>query len=244
MVNDSCGDLRIGTSGYEYDHWRGVFYPQDLPRIQWFERYAGQFNTVEINNTFYGLPDPETFDDWRRRAPRGFVYALKFSRYGSHLKKLKDPAGTIGAFLDRAQRLGETLGPILLQLPPHWGADPVRLRAFLEAAPGDQRWAVEFRDPSWLCEDVFQVLREYRAALCIHDMIPNHPRVITADWIYLRFHGDHYAGNYPWRTLAGAARRIKRHLREGRDVYAYFNNDAHGYAVGNARDLRRYASGG
>jgi uncharacterized protein YecE (DUF72 family) len=242
MRNDR-GELRIGTSGWQYDHWNERFYPPDLRKSEWFGFYAEHFDTVEVNNTFYHLPDAATFDQWKEAAPGGFRYAVKFSRYGSHLKKLKDPADGIGKFLDRAERMGALLGPILVQLPPHWGADVERLDAFLKSAPRRHRWAVEFRDESWLCDEVFDVLRNRGAALCIHDMIADHPRKITADWAYLRFHGKHYGGSYSHQALTAEAKRIKALLADGRDVYAYFNNDQHGYAVKNAIDLRRYATG-
>jgi uncharacterized protein YecE (DUF72 family) len=234
------GQVRIGTSGYQYDHWRGVFYPPALPKARWFDHYGRTFDTVEINNTFYGLPRPETFEAWRAQAPEGFCYALKFSRYGSHLKHLKDPERALGAFLPRADVLGAHLGPILVQLPPRWSLDADRLEGFLRAAPSRYRWVVEFRDPSWLCPTVFEILRAHRAALCVHDMIEGHPRKPTTDWIYLRFHGDHYQGSYSPQFLTARAREIRSHVREGRDVYAYFNNDAEGHAVRNALDLRRY----
>jgi uncharacterized protein YecE (DUF72 family) len=234
------GALRIGTSGYHYDHWRGVFYPEDLPKDEWFAYYARQFDTVEINNTFYRLPEAATFDAWRRQAPKGFCYALKFSRYGSHIVRLKKPRDTIGRFLERADRLGDFLGPMLVQLPPNWKADPERLDAFLNAASKDHRWAVEFRDPRWLCEEVFTILASHNAALCIHDMIDDHPRRITADWVYLRFHGDHYSGCYTSQALKVQAKWIKQQLGDGKDIFAYFNNDAEGYAVRNAAELKRY----
>ena len=241
MTSDHA-EFRVGTSGWQYDHWKGVFYDEDLPKDRWFGRLAKRFDTVEINNTFYHLPDTDTFDAWRKQAPPGFRYVLKFSRYGTHLKKLKDPAGSIGMFLDRAERLKSFLGPILVQLPPHWGADVERLSAFLDAAPRRRRWAVEFRDPSWLRDNVYDCLHAHNAALCVHDMIDGHPRKVTADWVYLRFHGPGgtYRGNYPHQALAASAERIAAHLADGRDVYAYFNNDAHGHAVNNALDLRRY----
>lgn len=239
----SQGTLRIGTSGYEYPHWSGVFYPPDLRRNAWFGHYAERFDTVEINNTFYGLPKAETFDAWRRRAPAGFCYVLKFSRYGTHVKRLKDPAGPVGNFLERARRLGPLLGPILVQLPPRWRVNVERLAGFLEAAPADLRWAVEFRDPTWLCEAVYDVLRAHNAALCLHDMIPKHPRVVTADWVYLRFHGGEPEGSYSRQALTAAARRVRAHLADGLDVHAYFNNDVGGHAVSNAADLRRYVLG-
>jgi len=238
------GELRVGTSGWQYDHWREVFYPPELKRSGWFGHYADHFDTVEINNTFYHLPKGETFDAWREQAPAGFRYVLKFSRYGSHIKKLKDPAGSVGLFLERAERLGRLLGPILVQLPPGWRVNVERLGAFLDAAPGRRRWALEFRDGSWLCEEVFDVLRRHGAALCVHDMLDDHPREVTADWVYLRFHGPGPWGEYPHQVLSAWARRIREHLADGRDVWAFFNNDAHGHAVKNARQLRRYASDG
>jgi uncharacterized protein YecE (DUF72 family) len=233
------GKFRVGTSGYQYDHWVGVLYDKDTPKKDWFSRYAEVFDTVEINSTFYSLPHPKTFDTWRERAPKGFLYVLKFSRYGSHLKRLKSPEDTIGKFLGRASRLGTLLGPILVQLPPNWNADPERLESFLEAAPEDRRWAVEFRDKDWLKPQIFDILRNHDAALCIHDMIDDHPDEITTDWVYLRFHGENYDGSYSHRFLTARAEEIGDWLDRGLDVFAFFNNDAHGYAVENARDLKR-----
>lgn len=230
----------IGTSGYQYDHWRGVLYPEGVPKRGWFEEYAQHFDTVEINNTFYRLPEAETFKTWYDEAPEGFCYALKYSRYGSHLKRLKDPAGPLETFTSRARELKEHLGPILVQLPGNWQINMDRLQAFLEAAPREYRWALEFRDSSWLCDPVYDLLREHNAALVLHDMLPDHPREITADWVYLRFHGDHYQGSYSSQFLTAEAERIAAELREGRDVYAYFNNDQAGYAAMNAQDLERY----
>jgi uncharacterized protein YecE (DUF72 family) len=154
--------------------------------------------------------------------------------------RLKNPRATIGNFLKMAQRLEEFLGPILVQLPPRWHVDVKRLHSFLAAAPGALRWAVEFRDPSWLCDDVYAILERHHAALCIHDMIKNHPRVLTADWTYLRYHGDHYSGSYSHQKLSAEAEWIRRQLATGKDVFAYFNNDAQGYAIRNATDLKRY----
>lgn len=236
--------IRVGTSGYQYDHWVGPLYPPGLPKSRWFERYAEQFDTVEINNTFYGLPKAESFASWRKRAPEGFCYALKFSRYGSHIKRLTMPEQTIGTFLDRAAPLGATLGPILVQLPPRWPADPQRLEDFLAAAPRRFRWAVEFRDPSWLCEEVYAVLRRHKTALCIHDHseMGQHPRIVTSGWVYLRFHGGSN-GSYSGRELAAWAEQAKQYLADGLDVYAYFNNDVKGWAVANALELRRLVWG-
>ena len=232
--------VRVGTSGYQYDDWRGRFYPRDLPKRRWFEYYAQHFDTVEINNTFYHLPAASTFDAWHDVAPRGFLYALKFSRYATHLKRLKDPREPLERFVDRAQHLGPFLGPILVQLPPGFHVNAERLAGFLDVAPGDRCWAVEFRHDSWLCDEVYAILEQHRAALCVHDMLREHPRRVTAAWTYLRFHGDHDGGSYSPQFLSALARRIRGTLAQGIDVYAYFNNDVQGYAVCNALDLKRY----
>ena len=233
-------ELRIGTSGYQYDHWKGVFYPKELPKKSWFGHYASHFDTVEINNTFYRLPEAKAFDTWRRQAPKGFCYALKLSRYGTHLKRLKDPKRWIRNFTDRAKKLRETLGPILVQLPPHWDVNVERLEIFLETAPRKYRWAVEFRDPRWLRAEIYAILKSHNAALCIHDMIEKHPREVTANWVYQRFHGIRYGGNYTQQVLREQARQIKAYLDQGLDVFAYFNNDRDGYALQNAAELKNH----
>lgn len=234
------GKLRIGTSGYQYDHWRARFYPRDLPKRRWFEHYARHFDTVEINSTFYHLPSAETFDHWRARAPVGFRYALKFSRYGSHVKRLEDPQESIGRFVALAERLRSRLGPVLVQLPPNFRRDVERLDRFLEAAPRRIRWAVEFRHPSWLCEEVFALLDARGAMLCVHDMLPEHPLRVTGGGVYLRFHGQRYGGSYSPQHLSAHARRIRRWRAAGLGVWVYFNNDERGYAVDNALALKRY----
>jgi uncharacterized protein YecE (DUF72 family) len=242
------GEMRIGTSGYQYDHWRDLFYPPEEPRRRWFEFYAERFDTVEINNSFYRLPAAHTFASWASRAPRGFIYAVKYSRFGSHMKRLKDPESHIGLFLERAAALNGTLGPILVQLPPKWKADVPRLADFLAAARAAgkrQRWAIEVRATRWLIDDVYDALHEHDAALVVHDMIRGHPREITAEWMYLRYHGraGTKEGNYTPAMLGRESRRIRADLRAGRDVYAYFNNDQHAFAVFNALDLRRLIEG-
>jgi len=198
------------------------------------------FDSVEINNTFYRLPSEQSFDAWRERAPEGFCFALKFSRTASHWKHLKDPEASIVRFLVRARRLGDRLGPILVQLPPRWSPDLPRLEAFLRLIPHPLRFALEFRDPRWLCEPVFALLRSHRAALCVHDAVAGHPREVTASWVYLRFHGPPGTGSYSRQFLVAEAGRIRSLLQRGLDVYAYFNNDRAGHAVRNALDLRRY----
>lgn len=238
-MNDHPGALRVGTSGFSYNHWRGVFYPPEVPQRAWLEFYAERFDTVELNNPFYRLPSEATFRAWHDRAPRGFCYAVKMSRYLTHVRKLNDPAEPIERFLQHAAPLAETLGPILIQLPPGLHADPPRLDAALALCPRQHRWAVEFRHPSWLVEPVYEVLRRHGAALCIHDHIPDHPHVLTAGFTYLRFHGAGQPdGNYTDDALDRAAERIRTDRAAGVDVYAYFNNDWHGYAIGNAQGLR------
>jgi len=238
----AIGAARIGTSGFQYDHWRGVLYPRNMPKKDWFTHYARSFDTVEINNTFYRLPQEHTFTVWKEKAPPGFCYALKYSRYGTHVKRLREPEKVIDNFLARAERLEELLGPILVQLPPKWHADAERLDNFLQQTPAVHRWAIEFRDPSWLNREIFDLLRQYGAALCIHDMIPDHPFVITTDWVYFRFHGTNYGEGYPIEKLEAIADRMAKCRRDNLDVYGYFNNDVGGHAVRNALDLKRLLS--
>jgi uncharacterized protein YecE (DUF72 family) len=230
--------IYIGTSGYQYKHWRGDFYPEKLPVSKWFGHYIKYFDTVEINNTFYKMADADTFSEWRKAAPKDFCYSIKYSRFGTHRKKLKDPEGHVNYFIDRASHLEEKLGPILVQLPPNWKQNLQRLDEFLKVVPSHLRWAVEIRDPDWFSKELYELLEKYKAALVIHDMIPEHPKVLTADWTYLRFHGQNYAGSYSNKELDTIAEDIKSYSAEGKDVYVYFNNDLGGHAVRNALNLK------
>ncbi len=225
-----------------YKDWRGIVYPERLPQRRWFEHYATLFDTVEINNTFYRLPPATTTEGWAAQAPAGFTYALKLGQFGSHRMKLRDAATWLPNHLDRVERLGASLGPNLVQLPPRWRRNPERLDEFLTVAPSGIRWAVEVREPSWLHEDVYDVLRRHGAALCIHDLLADHPWELTADWTYVRFHGpdalrQKYLGLYGAAGLELPARRLEAWRDAGHDVYAYFNNDWHGHAVTDARWL-------
>jgi uncharacterized protein YecE (DUF72 family) len=150
--------VHVGTSGWNYDHWRGRFYPHDMPDNKWFEHYAGVFRTVEINNTFYHLPELKTFNAWNKQAPHGFVYAVKASRFITHMKKLKDPKKPLARFLQRARRLGSHLGPVLYQLPPHWKPDVERLTRFCEQLPDDLTHVIEFRKRAWLQQETYAAL--------------------------------------------------------------------------------------
>jgi uncharacterized protein YecE (DUF72 family) len=242
------GNVRVGCSGWVYKDWRGVVYPSSLRQRDWFGYYATQFDTVEINNTFYRLPTPEAVDGWAAQAPSGFLYAVKLGAFGSHRMKLRDAARWLPNHLDRVRRLGPALGPNLVQLPPRWKRNVERLDEFLTAAPSDIRWAVEVREPSWLHDDVFAVLERHGAALCIHDLLPHHPWVRTTSWTFVRFHGpnalnDPYHGRYGGRRLWRPARRLGEWLSEGADVFAYFNNDFDGHAVVDAQWLRHALDG-
>ncbi|HVW31882.1 MAG TPA: DUF72 domain-containing protein, partial [Acidimicrobiia bacterium] len=219
---------RVGCSGWVYRDWRGPVYPPDLPQKYWFGVYAGRFSTVELNSTFYRLPTADTVARWAKQAPEGFVYSVKVGQFGTHRKRLKDPAGWLGRHVERIEGLGPHLGPNLAQLPPRFRRDPARLDEFLAAAPPAWRWAVEFRDPSWLHDEVFAVLERHGAALCIHDLLPGHPWLRTTDWTYVRFHGPDaarraYHGRYTGRRLWRVADRLGAWLDEGCDAYAYFN---------------------
>lgn len=231
--------IRIGTSGWNYAHWQQAFYPEGLTQKDWFSFYAGQFDTVEINNTFYHQPRDATFDAWRDHAPRGFLYAVKANRYLTHLKRLKDPQEPLERFLAGARRLREHLGPILYQLPPNWNPNFERLEAFANVLPEDLTHVVEFRNRDWLCEETYSILDRHNVGLCVHDMLHRHPRRVSGRAVYLRFHGSgtRYGGRYRKRSLTAWAQWI-RDVAEERDVFAYFNNDENAYAVGDARRLR------
>ncbi len=235
------GTLLIGTSGWVYEHWRGVFYPEGLPPSEWLRFYMEHFDTVEINNTFYRLPSVDTFKSWHRCAKRGFVYALKVSRYITHMRKLLEPERPLSLFMGRARLLGRNLGPLLFQLPPRWRCNPQRLREFTEKLPGGIRAVFEFREKSWFSKEVYQILEKRDMGLCLYHM-PGFttPVVVTAGFVYMRFHGSGilYGGRYEKGFLKGWASTIKGFLEEGLDVHVYFNNDALGNAVINALELK------
>jgi uncharacterized protein YecE (DUF72 family) len=232
--------VRVGCSGWQYRHWRGVFYPDALPASRWLEFYAREFDTVEVNNTFYRLPEAATFARWRTRVPAGFAMAVKASRYLTHLKRLKDPAEPLQRLFERAARLGPALGPVLYQLPPRWPRDVARLTTFLDALP-DHPQAVEFRDPDWYADDVLTSLRAHGVALCVHDMAGSaSPRPGQGPFVYLRLHGPErrYDGRYPDARLREWAAWLSARARSGVTCYVYFNNDGGGHAPRDAARLR------
>ncbi len=232
------GRVFVGTSGFVYAHWKGIFYPPDLPPRLWLPRYFSEFSTVELNNTFYRLPRPEAVDRWREQTPPGFVFAAKGSRFMTHMKRLLDPEAGLARYFEPVGRLGDKLAVVLWQLPPRWHANPERLDAFLSALPRRYRYAVEFRDESWYCDAVCDVLDRHGAAFCEHDIVARPPPRLTGSFRYVRFHGHtgRYSGRYGAAALAPRARDYAHHARRG-DVYVYFNNDVGGHAIADARDL-------
>lgn len=236
----SSGELHIGTSGWNYDHWLGTFYPEELRSSQLFEYYRSRFSTVEINNTFYQLPQDSTFLNWKEQAPEGFIYTVKASRYITHMKKLKDPRESLERFLQAVSRLGEALGPVLFQLPPNWHFNADRLRSFLDMLPDEHRYAFELRDPSWINDEAFEILRTRNVAFCIYEFAGRlSPEKVTADFVYVRLHGpgDAYQGDYSGETLRKWAEKIEQWLSQDLDVFCYFDNDQLGYAPKNALEL-------
>src|SRR5690242_19617840 len=193
-------DIRIGTSGFHYKHWCGPFYPEKFPASKMLGRYLEHFDTVELNNSFYRLPTEDAFRCWRESTPDDFIFAVKASRFITHNKKLKDPENALENLLPRAQVLGPKLGPILFQLPPKWGVNVERLETLLSLLPKKHRYTFEFRELSWLRDDVNVALRKHNAALCIYELAGYHTDfTITADWTYVRLHGPaagKYQGNY------------------------------------------------
>lgn len=229
------GRALVGCSGWDYPEWRGDLYPEDLPRRRWFAWYAERFPTVELNSTAYRLPSEETVARWAEGAPDGFTYAVKVSQYGTHRRRLREPSSWKPTHVERIAGLGAHLGPQLLQLPPRWRRDVPRLDEALAAPPRTGRWAVEVRDPAWLHDDVFACLARHDVALCVHDLLPDHPWIRTTSWAYVRFHGPDavhhaYAGRYGPRRLGRAVDVLGAWRDEGSDVHAYFNNDMGGHA--------------
>jgi len=233
----------VGTSGWQYRDWRGVFYPRNVPQRLWLEYYAGKFGTVENNGAFYRLPARGTFELWRDRTPEGFTMAVKASRYLTHIKRLRDPAEPVRRMLDAFGGLGAKLGPVLLQLPPNLPADPALLDDCLARFPADMRVAVEPRHPSWWNDRVRAVLTAHQAALCWADRRnePVTPLWRTTGWGYLRFHegtADPWPA-YGEKSLTAWADRIAATWPASEPVYAYFNNDQNGAAVADAAILIR-----
>ena len=233
--------IRIGCSGWNYKHWRELFYPKGLPAHRWFAFYAQHFDTVEINNSFYRLPAPETFDKWREQAPPGFCYAVKANRFLTQAKKLKDCEEPLARMMPPFRHLGDTLGPVLYQLPPQFKLNLERLESFLELVPKDVTNVFEFRDKSWYNPETLDLLERFGASFCAHDM----PGSASERWAvgsaaYVRFHGTSgkYWGRYSDEALLSWTDWIVEQARGGREVWCYFNNDIDAHAIGDAHTLK------
>ena len=233
----------IGTSGWHYDHWRYRFYPEKSTKADWLEFYASHFSTVELNNSFYRLPSENAFANWYKSSPADFIFAVKVSRFITHIKRLKNGEEPLDTFITRADGLGEKLGPFLYQLPPNMHRDDDRLESFLSILPRGVKHVFEFRHQSWLEKKVFEILHKYNAGFCIFDM-PSIacPVVATADFAYVRFHGSTglYSSCYSDEELADWAKRLADLAADLKALYIYFNNDAEAFAVKNALTLRTY----
>ncbi|GAA4758800.1 DUF72 domain-containing protein [Sphingomonas daechungensis] len=240
-VSNSPRAIRIGCSGWNYKHWRGAFYPDGLPMRRWFEFYAAHFDTVEINNSFYRLPPPATFDKWREQAPEGFCYAVKANRFITQAKKLLDPEEPLERMMTSVRHLGDRTGPILYQLPPSLKRNLERLERFLQALPSDAINVFEFRDPSWYVPLTYELLDRHGASICAHDMRGSATeRIAVGPVAYVRFHGGvgKYWGRYADEQLHHWAEWMLDQASNGRTVWAYFNNDIHAHAIADARTLK------
>ena len=233
--------IRIGCSGWNYRHWRERFYPKGLPQRRWFDFYAEQFDTVEINNSFYRLPKAETFETWRAQAPPGFCYAVKANRFLTQAKKLKDCAEPLARMMTPFRALGDRLGPILYQLPPRFRINLGRLEDFLELAPKDVTNVFEFRDSSWYVEETFALLDRHGASFCVHDMGGSATeRRATGRAAYVRLHGGagKYWGRYTDEALLSWTDWLVGQAKAGRAVWCYLNNDIDAHAIHDAQTLK------
>jgi uncharacterized protein YecE (DUF72 family) len=243
MVNH----IHIGTSGWHYKHWSGIFYPPELPKKDYLKYYMNRFSAVEINNTFYQLPGPDTFIHWRDAVSDDFIFAVKVSRYITHFKKLNTVSDSLDKFLGASVLLKHKLGPFLFQLPPGWKCDAHRLEEFLSGLPRHNRYVFEFRDRDWFNDQINNLLRKYNCAFCVYDLNRQlSPIEATTDFVYIRLHGPEgpYQGLYDERALERWAEKIKTWHQHNLDVFCFFDNDQSGYAVKNAETLKQLLTQG
>lgn len=237
------GNVRIGTSGWHYKHWKGNFYPEKMPPSAMLAYYTECLDTVEINNSFYRLPTDEAVKAWVQQTPDNFLFAVKASRYITHNRKLLQPEQSFAKFFDMAKGFGKKLGPILFQLPPKWRVNRQRLEDFLQELPRHRRYAFELRNPTWLTQEIYEVLERFNAAFCIFEIAGfQSPLQVTADFVYVRLHGPGeraYQGKYDGASLRSWASRIQSWRAENRDIFVYFDNDQAGFAAENAVELSR-----
>ncbi len=235
--------VRIGTSGWNYKHWKNIFYPEGTPQRKWLEYYSKKMDTVEVNATFYRLPSKSTFEGWKNRTPEGFVWSVKAPREITHRRRLKDVEKPLKEFLERADVLGNKLGPVLFQLPPGLKLDMPLAVDFFEQIKSIRFPVIEARNKSWFNDNLFDMLKSYSIALCISHSSGRFPFMesITSDFIYIRLHGPGklYASSYSDDELNMWARKI---IKWNKPTFVYFNNDFNGYAIENATELKRLIS--
>jgi uncharacterized protein YecE (DUF72 family) len=234
--------IYIGTSGWNYKHWLKTFYPEGIKSGNQLAYYSSFFDSVEINNSFYALPTPERFGKWKLTVPQDFLFSVKASRYITHMKKLKGGGAIAETFFSSLSTLKEKLGPILFQLPPGFNINYQRLEIFLKEIPRKYRYAFEFRNETWYDENILALLRKFNCAFCIYELAGHQsPKEVTTDFVYVRLHGpeDKYAGNYSQQTLELWANDCRAWVARGKDVFIYFDNDQHAFAVHNAIALKR-----
>lgn len=234
------GKIYIGTSGWHYKHWKRVFYPDAVREPDQLKYYQDYFKTVEINNSFYHLPAPETFRTWASMVAKDFVFSVKASRYFTHMKKLLLTRSDLQPFFRNLQHLKTRLGPVLFQLPPLWKINPGRLELLLQKLPAKHRYSFEFRNATWYDETIYALLKSYGCAFCIYHLDRHlSPLMVTADFVYVRLHGPagRYQGRYSTAVLKTWMKRCREWQAAGKDVYVYFDNDQEGYAVANAQTL-------
>lgn len=237
-------NIHIGTSGWSYKHWRGLFYPPELAAGNWLSFYAQTFSTTEINGSFYRLPTQETVQKWMQQVPRDFMFCPKMSRYLTHLKKLNDPEEPLERFFTIFEPMKNNMGPVLIQLPPflkfnYETADP--FYHLLKNNYSEHAFVIEVRQDSWLKEESLHLMTKYDVGLVIAQSGDKFPysELITAKTIYVRFHGPRelYASSYSDKMLEAFAKKCRRWLRQKHEIWVYFNNDVHGYATQNAKRL-------
>lgn len=231
----------MGTSGYYYNDWKGIFYPEDIPKKDWLPYYARHFRTVEINNTFYKTPNKSTFEKWAERTPHDFKFTLKGSRYVTHLKKLNDPREGLNNFYSAIEPLAHKTDCVLWQLPPNLHYDKEKLENFARACGGEYANVIEFRHKSWFNEECYDVLREYKLTFCMlstADDLPEIPLQI-GHTAYLRFHGKDKKQKYRYYYSKAELQEWAEKIRElnPHRIFIYFNNDYDGNAIKNAREL-------
>ncbi len=236
-------NIYIGTSGFYYSDWIGIFYPKDLPKNKYLDFYMQYFNTIELNSTFYHLPKQKTILNWKNKAKEGFLYSLKAHRSITHYKKLKDVNEELSIYFQLIKPLKPHLGMILFQLPPSLKVNILLLKEFLSLLPNSYNYSIEFRDNSWYIDEIYDLLREYNITFCIHDFSKKEtPIVITSKNVYIRFHGPNgrYKGSYKDEYLKKWADKIKEFLEKDLRVFCFFNNDFNGNAILDAKRLKEF----